>query len=84
MLSETARAPLPTVQMLLLLPPALPLPQEVIREDLQVDCPVCPEFLPLTLPLVQTLSLAAQVLLLLLETLLETPVGPLYLPDSAV
>ena len=81
--SETARAPLPTVQVLLLLP-ALLLPTEVVRaEDLQVDLLVCPDFLPLMLLLVQTLSLAAQVLLLLSEKLLGTPLG-LRLPDLAV
>ena len=91
MLSEMVRAPLPTVQTLLLLP-AHPLPPEAVRADLQVNCPVCsgshallpevvqaelqvdrpvcPTFLPVTLPLVQTLSLEAQGSPLLLETLL--------------
>ena len=69
MLSEMVRAPLPTVQTLLLLP-AHPLLPEAVQAELQVDRPVCPIFLPLTLQLVQTLSLEAQGSPLLLETLL--------------
>jgi hypothetical protein len=55
------------------------LPLEVVQAELQVDRPVCPTFLLVTLPLVQTLSLEAQVLLLLLETLLGQSLGPLRL-----
>jgi hypothetical protein len=55
------------------------LPLEVVQAELQVDRPVCPTFLPVTLPLVQTLSLEAHVLLLLLETLLGQSLGPLRL-----
>ena len=55
------------------------LPLEVVQAELQVDRPVCPTFLLVTLPLVQTLSLEAHVLLLLLETLLGQSLGPLRL-----
>jgi hypothetical protein len=72
------RVPLLTAQKLLILP-AHPLPPEVVRAELQVDRPVCPTFLLVTLPLVQTLSLEAHVLLLLLETLLGQSLGPLRL-----
>ena len=78
MLSEMVRVPLLTAQKLLILP-AHPLPPEVVRAELQVDRPVCPTFLLVTLPLVQTLSLEAHVLLLLLETLLGQSLGPLRL-----
>lgn len=66
------------------LPLVLLVPPGVVRAKLQANRPVCPDFLSLTLPLVRTLSLEANVLLLLLETLLGASLGPLRLLDVAV
>jgi hypothetical protein len=49
-----------------------------------VDRQVFPNFLPLTLPLVQTLSLEGHVLLLLSGILLGTSLAPIHFLDVAV